>query len=90
MFEKFPVGIVLRDAEQRYMAANPAFQRMVGYSERELIHLSPLDITHEDDRPESERMLAEFQAGVRQSVEKEKRFRNKDGRVVWTMCVQRV
>jgi PAS domain S-box-containing protein len=26
MFEKFPVGIVLRDTEQRYVAANPAFQ----------------------------------------------------------------
>src|SRR6516225_5200363 len=27
MFERFPVGIVLRDADQRYMAANPAFQK---------------------------------------------------------------
>ena len=85
MFEKFPVGIVLRDAEHRYMSANPAFQQMVGYSERELIHLSPLDITHEDDRPASERMLTELQSGVRQTVEKEKRFRHKDGSVVWTM-----
>jgi PAS domain S-box-containing protein len=85
MFEKFPVGIVLRDAEQRYMAANPAFQQMVGYSERELIHLSALDITHEDDRPVSERMLTELQSGVRQAVEKEKRFRRKDGSVVWTI-----
>jgi len=55
MFEKSPVGIVLRDADHRYMAANPAFQQMVGYSEQELIHLSPLDITHEDDRPASAR-----------------------------------
>jgi PAS domain S-box-containing protein len=85
MFEKSPVGIVLRDAEQRYMAANPAFQQIVGYSEQELIHLSPLDITHEDDRPASARMLAEFQAGVRQSAEKEKRFRHKDGTIIWTM-----
>jgi PAS domain S-box-containing protein len=85
MFEKFPVGIVLRDAEHRFMSANPAFQQMVGYSERELIHLSPLDITHEDDRPASERMLTELQSGVRQAVEKEKRFRRKDGSVVWTM-----
>ena len=85
MFEKFPVGIVLRDAEHRYMSANPAFQQMVGYSERELIRLSPLDITHEDDRPASERMLTELQSGVRQTVEKEKRFRRKDGSVVWTM-----
>jgi two-component system cell cycle sensor histidine kinase/response regulator CckA len=85
MFEKFPVGIVLRDAEQRYIAANPAFQRMVGYSEQELTQLNPLDITHEDDRSASEGMLAEFRAGVRQSAEKEKRYRHKDGTVVWAM-----
>jgi PAS domain S-box-containing protein len=85
MFEKFPVGIVLRDTEQRYMAANPAFQQMVGYSEEELRQLSPLDITHEDDRPATERMLVELQASVRQSVEMEKRFRRKDDQVVWAM-----
>ena len=85
MFEKFPVGIVLRDTEQRYIAANPAFQHMVGYSAEELTQLGPLDITHEDDRPASERMLVELQAGVRQSVEREKRFRRKDGQAVWAM-----
>ena len=85
MFEKSPVGIVLRDADHRYMAANPAFQQMVGYSEQELARLTPLDITHEDDRTATERTLAEFRAGVRQSAEKEKRFRHKDGSVVWAM-----
>jgi PAS domain S-box-containing protein len=85
MFEKFPVGIVLRDAEQRYMAANPAFQQMIGYSEQELSGLSPLDITHEDDRLATERALAEFRGRVRQSAEKEKRFRHRDGSVVWAM-----
>ena len=85
MFEKSHVGIALRDADQRYMAANPAFQRMVGYSEQELMHLSLLDITHEDDRPASEHMLAELRTGMRQSVEEEKRYRHKDGSVVWTM-----
>jgi PAS domain S-box-containing protein len=85
MFEKFPVGIVLRDADQRYMAANPAFQQMIGYPEQELSGLGPLDITHEDDRLTTERTLTEFRTGLRQSAEKEKRFRRKDGSVVWTM-----
>jgi PAS domain S-box-containing protein len=85
MFERFPVGILLCDADQRYMAANPAFQRMVGFSEPELVGLSPLDITHEEDRPATEHTLAELRAGVRHSVEKEKRFRRKHGRIVWAM-----
>jgi PAS domain S-box-containing protein len=85
MFEKFPVGIVLSDANGRYISANPAFQEMVGYSDLELMHLGPLDITHEDDLPASTRMLDEIHAGHRQSFEMEKRYRRKDGTSVWAM-----
>jgi PAS domain S-box-containing protein len=85
MFEKFPVGIVLRDDNHRYTAANPAFQEMVGYSERELMDLGPLDVIHEGDRQDVERVLCEIRTGVRQSAEMENRYRCKDGTVVWAM-----
>ena len=47
----------------RYVAANPAFQRMTGYSEAELRGLTPLDITHEDDLDASEAIIAAQVAG---------------------------
>ena len=50
LFESVPVGVVLVGSDRRYVAANPAFQKMTGYSEAELLRLSPADITHEDDR----------------------------------------
>ena len=50
LFESVPVGVVLVGPDRRYVAANPAFQKMTGYSEAELRRLSPADITHEDDQ----------------------------------------
>src|SRR6202020_1551391 len=50
LFESVPVGVAMVDSRRRYVAANPAFQRMTGYSEAELRRLSPGDITYEDDQ----------------------------------------
>ena len=36
LFESVPVGVGLIGSHRRYVAANPAFQRMTGYSEAEL------------------------------------------------------
>ena len=60
LFESVPVGVVLVGSDRRYVAANPAFQKMTGYSEAELLRLSPTDITHEDDRAETEAIVAAY------------------------------
>ena len=41
LFESVPVGVNLVGSQRRYVAANPAFQKMTGYSEAELRDLSP-------------------------------------------------
>src|SRR5271168_3166825 len=69
---------------RRYVAANPAFQRMTGYSEAELRGLTPLDITHEDDLAASEAIIAAQVAGQPYLQHREKRYRRKDGEVIWT------
>jgi PAS domain S-box-containing protein len=84
LFETVPVGVNLVGSDRRYVAANPAFQRMTGYSEAELRGLSPLDITHEDDRAASEQIIAAQVAGQPYLQHREKRFRRKDGGVIWT------
>src|SRR5438046_3192506 len=50
MFETSAVGIALTDENRRFVAANDAFQRMVGYTVEELSSLGPVEITYEDDR----------------------------------------
>ena len=37
LFESVPVGVDSIDSHRRYVAANPAFQTMTGYSEAELL-----------------------------------------------------
>ena len=82
LFESVPVGVNLVGSHRRYVAANPAFQRMTGYSEAELRGLSPADITHEDDRAASEAIIAANAAGEPYARRIEKRYRRKDGGVI--------
>jgi PAS domain S-box-containing protein len=83
LFESVPVGVSMIGLDQRYVAANPAFQRMTGYSEAELRLLSPPDITHVDDRAATEAIVAIGAAAQSYEMRIEKRYRRKDGGVIW-------
>ena len=83
MFEASAVGIALTDKNRRFVAANKAFQRMIGYTEEELCCLGPIEITYGDDREASREMLDEMLAGRRPDYHVEKRYRRKDGTVIW-------
>jgi PAS domain S-box-containing protein len=82
LFETVPVGVSTIGSDQRYVSANPAFQRMTGYSEAELHCLSPADITHEDDQAATEEIIRVNSAGESYAKRIEKRYRRKDGGVV--------
>ena len=56
---------------------------MTGYSEAELRDLSPVILTHEDDRAAAEAILAARAAGRPHPQHHEKRYRRKDGGVIW-------
>jgi PAS domain S-box-containing protein len=83
LFESVPVGVTLTGSDGRYVAANQTFQKMTGYSEAELCHLSPVEITHEDDRAVAKAILAARAAGAPYPQRVEKRYRRKDGGVIW-------
>jgi PAS domain S-box-containing protein len=80
MFEIAPVGIATLDFERRrYLTVNESFQRMTGYTEAELRNLTTLEITHEDDRAAMQERIDSGTVGFLQR----KRYRRKDGEVVW-------
>ena len=83
MFEASAVGITVMDQNNHFAAANEAFERMVGYTGDELRSLGPLDITHEDDREAAREMIENVQSGKREDYQTEKRYRRKDGKVIW-------
>jgi PAS domain S-box-containing protein len=83
LFEYSSVGIAVENHDQRIVAANPAFQKMLGYTAEELQTLTPADITHEDDRATTETIVMDLRDGRRQADHLEKRYRRKDGSVLW-------
>jgi formate hydrogenlyase transcriptional activator len=65
------------------MAANPALQRMLGYTADELLTRSLTNLTHDDDILLSRASTAELIEGTRQQYGMQKRYRRKDGSVIW-------
>jgi PAS domain S-box-containing protein len=83
MFERAPHGIAMTDLSGRYVRANPAYLRLLGYSERELLQKTVHDVTHPEDKGESRRVFDDMVAGVRDQIEFEQRYLRKDGWVIW-------
>jgi len=83
LFENSSAGIALVTAGGCFQAANLALQKMLGYTEEELQGLTPLEVTHEEDRAATEVRIAEAAEGQRRDYRIEKRYRRKDGHVIW-------
>lgn len=83
IFESSGVGIVLSSVDGRLMEANPTFQQMLEYTEQELRQLTFLDITDELDRPRSIQLAQGLVSGENNQFAVEKRYRRKDGSVLW-------
>jgi PAS domain S-box-containing protein len=83
LFENSSAGIALVTPDGRFIAANLALQKMLGYTEEELQSLTALEVSHEEDRAASQAILAESIDGQRRDYRIEKRYRRKDGHVIW-------
>jgi PAS domain S-box-containing protein len=81
--ENSSAGIALVAPDGRFIAANLALQKMLGYTEDELHGRTLLDITHEEDRGATEARIGEAYEGHRQVYRVEKRYLRKDGGTMW-------
>ncbi len=79
LFERSTLGVAMIDSEYRFLAANPAFLTMFGYSSEELQQLSFLDICIDEAGDECRVPLRELRDGVRLEYEIETQHRRKDG-----------
>lgn len=85
MFETAPLGIALLDKSYRYLDANPAFLRMLGYEGRTLDDPPPDTLGHADDSALERAALAELDSGS-EVVQFEKRFRHStQPHTLWTL-----
>ena len=81
--ENTSAGIALTAPNGRFIAANLALQKMLGYTEEELQTLAISDLSYEEDRAATVARIAEAEEGQRRVYRLEKRYLRKDGRVMW-------
>jgi PAS domain S-box-containing protein len=83
VFENSAIGVALTDLNGRFLAANNVYQKVTGYTERELRALYFLDVTHEDYREANWALITELLEGKRRQFQIEKKYRRKDGNLIW-------
>jgi PAS domain S-box-containing protein len=83
IFETSSIAISMIDRDLHYIATNPAFRVILGYTDEELRQLTPLDITVEEQREMAQSRLAELQQGKVDHYAVVKQYRRKDGTVIW-------
>ena len=89
IFERMTSGMATCRADGTFLQVNPALCTMLGYTEKELLPRTILDITQPEDLAESLRELDEVKTGVRRVIETQRRYLRRDGTTVWgqTMAV---
>ena len=83
MLFQAPVGISKLDLAGRFLWANPAIEKMLGYPLDELLHSSVSDINHPEDWQRSLACYEEIRRGERSSFTQEKRYFCKGGEILW-------
>jgi PAS domain S-box-containing protein len=89
-FEQAPIGIAEVSPEGAFERVNPKLCEMFGYSSDELLTLNARGLTHPDDLPTTEVLVAEVLAGRRTTFETDKRYIRKDGSVLWAHAISMI
>jgi PAS domain S-box-containing protein len=83
-FELAGVGKAQIDASTgKFTRVNDCYSELVGYTQSELMSLTPSDLNHPDDRPEEARLVAALLRGDTEDLVGEKRLVRKDGGIIW-------
>ena len=83
LYEHAPVGIALFTIGGKFLRANAALCRLLGYSEEELLHKTHLDVVHLDDLEATAVARAQVISGKLKSRVASRRYVHKDGSTVW-------
>lgn len=89
IFSNSPLGIIRLNSEYRILAANPAFETFLGYSELELKSKTIMDLTHPEDLEVTLKLIDSFpkESGLLHRFEK--RYIHKSGNTVWGLVTSK-
>ena len=82
IFEQAAVGIVRASLDKKFLAVNPKYCEMLGYSAEELSQLTFADVTYPQDKASDDRYIEQLLSG-KSSVSAEKRYIRKEGSIFW-------
>ena len=82
VFEGSAVGITISDTKGHIITCNPAYQKMLGYSEEELNEINFSALTHSEDVAKHMDLYQELLDGKRNFFIAEKRYVRKDGQII--------
>ena len=83
LYEHAPVGIALFSIGGKFLRANAALCRMLGYAEEELLQKTHLDVVHIDDLEATAVARAQVISGKMKSRIASRRYVHKDGSTLW-------
>ena len=82
-----PVGILINNRDGRLVECNAAHERITGRSAEELKGAAFADYTHPEDLARNLELFQQLNDGKLPSLEIEKRYLRKDGRVIWVRAI---
>ena len=83
LFEQSAAAIAVFSIGGRFLRANPAMCRLLGYSEQELLQKTHLDVIHIEDLEAAAVSRAQVISGKAKPRVSERRYVHKDGSTVW-------
>ncbi|MEO0538155.1 MAG: PAS domain S-box protein [Cyanobacteria bacterium P01_A01_bin.123] len=83
LFEQVKVGINHIDVSGQFLQVNPAFCKMLGYTEAELLQLRVQSVTHAEDWAENLACIRQLFAREIPYYAMDKRFIHRDGTIIW-------
>lgn len=84
IFENSGIGIGIADMSGHIVDANEAFASMLGYTVEEFCRINVTDFVYPDDAQDMWELYSDIIEGKRERARVEKRYRHRDGRMVWT------
>jgi PAS domain S-box-containing protein len=83
ILDNAPIGMLYSDLGGRLIQTNPSLCELIGYSEQELMQMTPADYIHPEDRAEDEELTARLIAGEIPMYRRHKRYLSSAGATVW-------
>lgn len=85
VFEQASVGIAIRDLsdQPQFLRVNRKLCEILGYSESELLQMTTTQLTADDDMESTREINRRLMHGNLKSYSRRKRYKHKDGRIIW-------